>query len=79
MALSGFTIAVNCAVSPTAKERVVLSRVTDSTSTETVTVHSAIQEPDFAVIIEVPDFFAVTLPSDTVETDTSEDPQTTDL
>ena len=78
-ASSGFTVAVNVAVSPTAKERAVLSSVTDSTSTEIFTVHSAMQEPDFAVIIAVPDFFAVTLPSDTVATETSDDPQVTDL
>ena len=79
VASSGLTVAVSVAVSPTAKDSVVLSSVTDSTSTEIFTVHSAMQEPDFAVIIAIPDFLAVTLPSDTVATDTSEDPQTTDL
>ena len=79
VASSGFTVAVNVAVSPTVKERVVLSSVTDSTSTEIFTVHSAMQEPDLAVIIAVPDFFAVTLPSATVATDTSDEPQVTDL
>ena len=79
VASSGLTEAIKVAVSPTANEREALSRVTDSTSTETDTVHSAMQEPDFAVIIAVPDFLAVTLPSATVATETSDDPHVTDL
>ena len=79
VASSGFTVAVSCAVSPTANDRVVLSRVTDSVLTVTVTLHSATQVPDFAVIVASPDFLAVILPSDTVATDTSDELQVTAL
>ena len=72
-------MAVNCTDSPTANDRVVLSKVTVSVLTVMVTLHSAMQEPDFAVIVASPDFFAVTLPSATVATDTSDEPQVTDL
>ena len=44
-----------------------------------VTLHLAMQEPDFAEIIASPDFLAVIIPSDTVATDTSDEPQVTDL
>ena len=37
------------------------------------------QEPDFAEIIASPDFLAVIIPLDTVATDTSDEPQVTDL
>ena len=56
-----------------------MSKVTVSVLTVMVTLHSAMQEPDFAVIVASPDFFAVTLPSATVATDTSDEPQVTDL
>ena len=79
VASSGLTVAVNCAVSPTTKEREVLSRVIDSVLTVMVTLHLAMQEPDFAEIIASPDFLAVIIPLDTVATDTSDEPQVTDL
>ena len=62
-----------------ANDRVVLSRVTEPVGTVTVTLHSAMQEPDFAVIIVSPDFLAVIIPSATVATATSEDPHSTVL
>ena len=79
VASSGFTVAVNVALSPMANERDVLSRVTDSALTVMVTLHSAMQEPDFAVIIASPDFLAVIIPSATVATATSDDPHSTVL
>ena len=65
--------------SPTAKESVVLSRVMDSVFTETVTSHSAEQVPDLAVIVALPDLWAVILPFDTEAMASSEDVQTTAL
>ena len=79
VASSGFTVAVSCAVSPTDNESVVLSRVIDSVFTETVTSHSAEQVPDLAVIVALPDLWAVILPFDTEAMASSEDVQTTAL
>ena len=79
VASSGFTVTVKVADSPTAKESVVLSRVMDSVSTETVTTHSAEQVPDLAVIVALPDFRAVILPFNTEAMASSEDVQTTAL
>ena len=72
-------MAAKVAVSPTAKESVVLSRVMDSVFTETVTTHSAKQVPDLAVIVALPDLWAVILPFDTEAMASSEDVQTTAL
>ena len=79
VASSGFTVAVNCAVSPTAKERVVLSRVNEVTGTVTVTAHSAVLPPHLAVIVALPDLTAVTLPLTTLATDSSDEVQVTFL
>ena len=79
VASSGFTVAVRVADSPTARDNVVLSRVMDSVFTETVTIHSAEQVPDLAVIVALPDLRAVIFPFDTEATEPSEDVQTTVL
>ena len=67
VALSGLTVAMMVAVSPSARLRLVLSRVMDSTGTvveETVTVQEAVLPPSFVVttITAVPGATAVTLP-----------------
>ena len=79
VASSGFTVAVNCAVSPTANERTVLSRVTEPVGTVTVTAHSALLPQHLAVIVALPDLTAVTLPFSTLATASSEEDQTTVL
>ena len=76
VASSGLTVAIKVAVSPTAKESVVLSRVIDSVFTEIVTTQSAEQVPDLAVIVALPDFRAVIFPFDTETTASSEEVQT---
>ena len=77
VASSGFTVAVKVAVSPIARDKAVLSRVMDDTGTATVTAHSAVLPPHFAVTVALPDLMAVTLPLSTLATDSSEDVQVT--
>ena len=48
-------------------------------STVTVTLQSVVQIPDLAVTVTVPGLLAVTIPSATVATDTSEEPHVTVL
>ena len=69
VALSGFTVAVSVASAPSSSDRVVLFSVTEVTATVafvTVTVQVADFPPAFAVMVAVPAFTAVTLPSFTV-------------
>ena len=79
VASSGFTVAVKVAVSPMARDKVVLSRVMDDTGTVTVTAHSAVFPQHSAVMMAVPDLRAVILPFDTEAMASSEDVQTTAL
>ena len=71
--MSGFTVAIRVAVSPSVSSSEDLSRVTDSTATTfflTVTVQVAVLSPALAVIVAVPSATAVTLPfASTVATD----------
>ena len=80
VALSGLTVAVRVASSPSVISNVVLFRVTEVTGTKaavTVTVHLADLSPAFAVMTAVPALTAVTIPSSTVATDALEVVQVT--
>ena len=79
VASSGFTVAIKVADSPMARDKVVLSKVMDDTGTVTVTTHSAVLPPHFAVTVALPDLMAVTLPLSTFTTDSSDDDQVTAL
>ena len=76
VALSGLTVAVSVALSPSARLSVVLSNLTEVTATTseaTVTEQVAVLSPAFAVTVAVPAFTAVTLPpASTVATEASE-------
>ena len=82
-ALSGFTVAVRVAVSPSLSSSEDLSKVTDSTATTffvTVTEHVAVLSPAFAVMVAVPSATADTLPlASTEATDALLDDQETVL
>ena len=69
VALSGLTVAVRVASSPSFKDKEVLSRVMEVTATElfeTTTMHLAVLSPALAVMVAVPFLTAFTLPSVTV-------------
>ena len=71
VALDGETVAVSVSLSPAVRVSVLLFSLTDSTLTAfafTVTLHSAVLPPSDVVtlIVEVPDFTALTIPSLTV-------------
>ena len=83
VALSGFTVAVRVAVSPSVSSSEDLSKVTDSTATVfflTVTEQVAVLSPAFAVMVAVPSATADTLPlASTEATDALLDDQETVL
>ena len=85
VALDGVTVAVSVCLSPTVKERDVLSRLTPVTETvaaETLTEQVAVFPPSFvvAVTFAVPAALAVTTPEeDTVATEVLLDDHVTDL
>ena len=65
VALSGETVALSVATSPSVRLRLVLSSVTPVTAitfADTVTEQVAVLSPAFAVIVALPAFTAVTLP-----------------
>ena len=71
VALDGESVAVSVSLSPAVRVSVLLFSLTDSTLTTfafTVTLHSAVLPPSDVVtlIVEVPDFTALTMPSLTV-------------
>ena len=61
-AVDGDTVAFNFFFSPTFMVSFVLSSFTEETSVVTVTLHLAVTEPAFAVMLAVPLAFPVTLP-----------------
>ena len=77
VALSGVTIALRVALSPTFKERLSASRVTSSISIGvTFTTHMADLSPQAALMLAWPTLRVVTTPSLTLATDSSEEDHT---
>ena len=80
VASSGPTVAVRVTVSPTSSDAVLLSSVIEETSVGTTVIEQvAVLSPALAVIVAVPNFFAVTTPLETVITVVSDDAQLTVL
>ena len=82
VASSGFTVAVSVYSPPSVSSNFVLSKVMEVTATVaflTVTAQIAVFSPAFAVMVAVPAFTAVTLPSFTVATAAFEELQVTVL
>ena len=80
MASSGFTVAVRVTVSPTFRDALVWSRVTEVTGVaSTVIAQVASLSPALALMVAEPSLMAVTTPSETVATEASEVLQVTVL